>query len=30
MLSFLEEWFDNHILKYDKKAVEYLINKGVE
>jgi hemerythrin len=30
MLEFLEEWFDNHILKYDKEAVEYLTERGVE
>lgn len=26
---YLENWFDEHILKYDKEAVEYLKNKGV-
>lgn len=26
---YLESWFDEHILKYDKEAVEYLRNGGV-
>ncbi len=26
---YLEEWFDEHILKYDKEAVEYLKNSGI-
>lgn len=26
---YLEDWFDEHILKYDKEAVEYLREKGV-
>jgi hemerythrin len=30
MLEFLEEWFQNHILKYDKEAIEYLIENGVK
>jgi len=30
MLAYLEEWFDNHILKYDKEAIEYLTERGVE
>jgi hemerythrin len=29
MLVYLEEWFENHILKYDKKAIEYLREKGL-
>ncbi len=27
--QFLEEWFDEHILKYDKEAVEYFKARGV-
>ena len=27
--NYLESWFDEHILKYDKEAVEYLKQKGV-
>ena len=27
--QYLENWFDEHILKYDKEAVEYLKSKGV-
>jgi hemerythrin-like metal-binding protein len=27
--KYLENWFDEHILKYDKEAVEYLLKKGV-
>ena len=30
MLTFLEEWFENHILKYDKEAIDYLTEKGVK
>ena len=30
MLGFLQEWFNNHILKYDKEAIQYLTEKGVE
>ncbi|MFC2104066.1 bacteriohemerythrin [Bacteroidota bacterium] len=26
---YLENWFDEHILKYDKEAVEYLRKRGV-
>lgn len=29
MYYFLEEWFNNHILKYDKEAVEFLVKKGI-
>ena len=29
MLAYLEGWFDNHILKYDKEAVDYLREKGL-
>jgi len=29
MYYFLEKWFNNHILKYDKEAVEFLVKKGV-
>lgn len=29
MLAYLEEWFENHILKYDRKAIEYLREKGL-
>jgi hemerythrin-like metal-binding protein len=29
MLAYLEEWFENHILKYDKEAMEYLRQKGL-
>ncbi|HAF30372.1 MAG TPA: hypothetical protein DCG75_15125 [Bacteroidales bacterium] len=28
--QYLENWFDEHILKYDKEAVEYLKNGGVK
>ena len=28
--NFLENWFDEHILKYDKEAVEFLRKSGVE
>lgn len=28
--NYLENWFDEHILKYDKKAVKYLKNFGVK
>ena len=27
--TYLEDWFDKHILKYDKEAVEYLKKMGV-
>ena len=27
--QYLENWFDEHILKYDKEAVEYLRKMGV-
>jgi hemerythrin-like metal-binding protein len=30
MLEFLEGWFDNHILKYDKEAIDYLTERGIE
>jgi len=30
MYGFLVDWFENHILKYDKEAVEFLLNKGVK
>ena len=29
LLPFLDEWFGNHILKYDKEAVDYLKEKGL-
>ena len=29
LLPFLDDWFDNHILKYDKQAVDYLKEKGL-
>ncbi len=29
MLVFLEEWFENHILGYDKEAIDYLKEKGL-
>jgi len=29
MLEYLEGWLDNHILKYDKEAIEYLKGKGL-
>lgn len=29
MLAYLEGWVDNHILKYDKEAVEYFREKGL-
>lgn len=29
MFMFLEKWFDNHILKYDKSAIELLREKGL-
>jgi len=29
LLPFLDDWFDNHILKYDKEAVDYLKEKGL-
>jgi len=28
MHNFLQEWFENHILKYDKDAVAFLKSKG--
>jgi len=30
MYYFLEQWFNNHILKYDKEAVEFFVEKGVK
>ncbi len=30
MYGFLVDWFENHILKYDKEAFEFLLNKGVK
>ena len=29
LLPFLDEWFDSHILKYDKEAVDFLKEKGL-
>jgi hemerythrin len=29
MLVYLEQWFENHILKYDKKAIDYLKERGL-
>ena len=29
LYSFLEEWFKNHILKYDKEAISFLKQKGI-
>jgi hemerythrin-like metal-binding protein len=29
MLEYLEEWFDSHILRYDKEAIKYLKEKGL-
>ncbi len=29
MMEYLESWFDNHILKYDKEAIDYLKKKGL-
>jgi hemerythrin len=29
MMEYLVDWFDNHILKYDKKAIDYLKDKGL-
>lgn len=29
MQEYLAEWFENHILKYDKEAIEYLRGKGL-
>jgi hemerythrin-like metal-binding protein len=29
MMVYLEEWFDSHILKYDKEAIDYLRVKGL-
>lgn len=30
MYDFLVDWFENHILKYDKEAVGFLLNKGIK
>ena len=30
MYGFLVDWFENHILKYDKEAIEFLLKKGVK
>ncbi len=30
MYAFLVDWFENHILKHDKEAFEFLLNKGVK
>ena len=29
MMTYLGDWFDNHILDYDKKVIEYLREKGL-
>lgn len=29
MLAYLEEWFENHLLNYDKEAVKYFREKGL-
>ena len=29
MMEYLVDWFNNHILKYDKEAIEYLKEKGL-
>jgi hemerythrin len=29
MMEYLESWFNNHILKYDKEAIDYLKGKGL-
>ncbi len=29
MMDYLTDWFENHILKYDKEAIEYLKGKGL-
>ena len=29
MYAFLYDWFQNHILKYDREAVDYLRSKGL-
>ena len=29
LLPFLDDWFDNHILKYDKEAIDFLKEKGL-
>ncbi len=29
LLAFLEAWFDEHILKYDREAIEFLNQKGI-
>jgi len=30
LLEFLEEWFENHLLKQDHEAVVFLLEKGVK
>lgn len=29
LLPFLDDWFDNHILRYDKEAIDFLKAKGL-
>jgi len=29
LLPFLDEWFNSHILKYDREAVDYMKEKGL-
>ena len=29
MMEYLVDWFDNHILRYDKEAINYLKKKGL-
>jgi hemerythrin-like metal-binding protein len=29
MMEYLVDWFDNHILKYDKEAIDHLKRKGL-
>ena len=29
MMDYLVDWFDNHILRYDKEAIDYLHDKGL-
>lgn len=29
MMDYLVDWFNNHILKYDKEAIDYLKSKGL-
>jgi hemerythrin len=29
MKAYLDDWFNNHILKYDKEAIDYLKGKGL-